>query len=164
MARGAVSIGSNLERESNLKSAIIALGKVFGILSLSPIYESEAFGFKGPPFYNLVAIFDTLLDVRAVRTRIRAIEKTQGREMGTNRSGSRSLDLDILLYDNAIFYDEGLDVPREEILRHSYILKPLADLLPEAPHPVTGESFGEIWGRLGSQQEVLSIVDDVYLN
>ena len=163
MARVAVSIGSNLEREHNVKDALSALGKTFGELLRSPVYESAAYGFDGPPFYNLVVVFETPLDVRAVRAKIQAIENLQGRKKGENRSGSRSLDLDLLLYDDAVFRDQGLDVPRREIFEHAYILKPLADLLPAAPHPVTGESFADIWLRLGSRQEALSVVDGLDL-
>ena len=164
MARVAVSIGSNLERERNVKDALVALGKTFGELSCSPVYESAAYGFDGPPFYNLVVVFETSLDVRGVREKIQAIENQQGREMGENRSGSRSLDLDLLLYDDAVFHDQGLDVPRREIFEHAYVLKPLADLLPATPHPVTGESFADIWFRLGLNQEALSVVDGLDLN
>jgi len=163
MARVAVSIGSNVERERNVKDALAALGKSFGALSRSPVYESAAYGFDGPPFYNLVVVFETPLDVRAVRAKIQAIENLQGRKIGENRSGSRSLDLDLLLYDDAVLHDQGLDVPRREIFEHAYILKPLADLLPAAPHPVTGESFADIWLRLGSRQEALSVVDGLDL-
>mgnify|MGYP000073617299 FL=1 len=163
MARVAVSIGSNLERERNVKDALAALSTTFGALSRSPVYESAAYGFDGPPFYNLVVVFETPLDVRAVRAKIQAIENLQGRKKGENRSGSRSLDLDLLLYDDAVFRDQGLDVPRREIFEHAYILKPLADLLPAAPHPVTGESFADIWLRLGSRQEALSVVDGLDL-
>ena len=164
MARVTVSIGSNLERERNVKGALAALSKTFGKLSRSPVYESAAQGFDGPPFYNLVVVFETSLDVRAVRAKIQAIENLQGREMGENRSGSRSLDLDLLLYDDVVFYDQGVNVPRREIFEHAYILKPLADLLPATPHPVTGESFADIWFRLGSNQEALSVVDGLDLN
>jgi len=164
MARVALSIGSNLERERNVKEALAALGKTFGKLSRSPIYESAASGFDGPPFYNLVVVFETPLDVRAVCGKIQAIENQQGREMGENRSGSRSLDLDLLLYDATVLHDQGLNVPRREMFEHAYILKPLADLLPAESHPVTGESFADIWLRLGSRQEALSVVDGLDLN
>ena len=97
MARVAVGIGSNLDRERNVKDALEALAKNFGKLSHSPVYESAAYGFDGPPFYNLVVVFKTLLDIRAVYEKIQAIENQQGRETGENRSGSRRLDLDLLL-------------------------------------------------------------------
>ena len=159
MALVAVSIGSNLDRERNVKDAVAVLAKIFGKLLRSSVYESAAYGFDGPPFYNLVVVFETLLNAHAVRRKIQAIENQQGREIGEHRSGSRSLDLDLLLYDDVVFHDQGLDVPRREIFEHAYILKPLADLLPAMPHPVTGESFADIWLRLGSYQEMLSVVD-----
>jgi 2-amino-4-hydroxy-6-hydroxymethyldihydropteridine diphosphokinase len=164
MTRVAVSIGSNLERERNIKGALAALRKAFGPLSCSPVYESIAYGFDGPPFYNLVVVFDTAFDVRTVRAKFQAIEILQGREIGKNRIGSRSLDLDLLLYGDVVLYDQGLDIPRREILQHGYILKPLADLLSETPHPVTGEFFADIWVRLGLSQEELSVVDGLDLN
>lgn len=164
MARVAVSVGSNLERERNVKDALVTLGKIFGVLSCSPVYESAAYGFNGPSFYNLVVVFHTLLDALTVRTEIQAVESLQGRETAESRSGSRTLDLDLLLYGNAVFYNQGLDVPRREILEHSYILKPLSDVLPKDAHPVTGETFREIWRRLGPRQEKLSVVEDLNLN
>ena len=164
MARVAVSIGSNLDRERNVRDALAALGKIFGELSCSPVYESAAYGFDGPPFYNLVVVFETVLNVHAVRGEFQAIENDQGRKTGEQRSGSRSLDLDLLLYDDVVFHNQGLDVPRREIFEHAYVLKPLADVLPATPHPVTGESFADIWFRLGSKQEALSVVDGLDLN
>ena len=133
--------------------------KIFGKLSHPPVYDSAAYGFDGPPFFNLVVVFETLLNAHVVRGKIQAIENQQGREMGENRSGARSLDLDLLLYDDAVFHDQGLEVPRREIFEHAYVLKPLADLLPATPHPVTGEFFADIWFRLGSNQDVVSVVD-----
>ena len=164
MARVAVSIGSNLSRERNVKDALDALRKIFGKLSFSPVYESAAYGFDGPPFYNLVVVFETPFDVYAVLGKIRAIEIQQGREIGENRGGSRSLDLDMLLYDEVVFHEQGIDVPRREIFEHAYILKPLADLLPMTPHPMTGEPFAEIWLRLGPHQEALFAVGGLDLN
>ena len=164
MVRVAVSIGTNLDRERNVKDASAALGEIFGKLSHSPVYESAAYGFDGPPFYNLVVVFETVLNVHAVRGEFQAIENDQGRKIGEQRSGSRSLDLDLLLYDDVVFHNQGLDVPRREIFDRAYILKPLADLLPTTPHPVTGESFADMWLRLGSDQEALSVVDELNLN
>lgn len=159
----AISIGSNIDRKNNVKRAVSNLNHAFGSLSCSPVYESEASGFKGPPFYNLVAVFETAVDVLDIREKIRAIETQQGREEGNNRSGSRNLDLDLLLYGNLVLYGIGLDVPRREIIDHAYILKPLADLLPDFSHPVTGEAFREIWLRCGAGQELITVVKELQL-
>ena len=161
MTQVAVGIGSNIDREMNVRQAVKSLSHEFGSLSCSPVYESEASGFSGPPFYNLVATFETAMDVLAVCAKIRAIEIFQGRQLGNGRAGSRTLDIDLLLYGDSILYDIDLDVPRREIIDHAYILKPLADLLPEMSHPVTGEPFGQTWLRCGARQESLSVVTEL---
>ncbi len=164
MVKVIVSVGTNLDRKRNVQQAIKALRNIFGPLLCSPVYENAALGFDGPDFYNLVVVFDTSFDVYQVRSQIQRIEANQGRGIGKDRYGSRSLDLDLLLYGNAILYDNGLDVPRREIFEHAYILKPICDLLPGLIHPVTGESFGEIWGRLSTLQPALHLVRDLELD
>jgi len=158
MADVAVSIGSNLERERSVSEALVGLREVFGELAISPVYESPAYGFEGPAFYNLVVVFETVLDVHAVRELIQGIEARRGRTRVDKRFDSRALDLDLLLYADAVLYDDGLDVPRREILEHAYILKPLADLLPERRHPVTGKSFAQIWVESEQKTAALSPV------
>ena len=79
MVQVAVSIGSNLNREPNVKEALAALGRIFGELSHSPVYESAAYGLDGPPFYNLVVVFKTSFDVHAVRAKIQEIETARAR-------------------------------------------------------------------------------------
>ena len=163
MTQVAIGIGSNMDRENNVRQAVKSLSHEFGALSCSPVYESEASGFNGPPFYNLVATFETVIDALGVCDKIRAIEIFQGRQLGNGRAGSRTLDIDLLLYGDSILYDIDLDVPRREIIDHAYILKPLADLLPGMSHPVTGESFGLTWLRCGARQESLSLVTELVL-
>ena len=164
MTQVVISIGSNIDRELNVKRAVSNLAHTFGSLSCSPVYESEASGFDGPPFYNLVVVFETSMDVSSVRQKIRAIEICQGRQIGNDRRGSRSLDLDLLLYGNFVLYDIDIDVPRQEIFHHAYILKPLAELLPEVCHPLTGESFRDIWSRFSLQPESLVLVEELQLS
>ena len=163
MTQVVISIGSNIDRELNVKRAVSNLTYTFGSLSCSPVYESEASGFDGPPFYNLVVVFETSMDASSVREKIRAIEIVQGRQIGNDRRGSRSLDLDLLLYGNFVLYDIDIDVPRQEIFHHAYILKPLAELLPEVCHPLTGESFRDIWSRCSLQPESLALVEELKL-
>ena len=58
--------------------------------------------------------------------------------------------VDLLLYDDAVLYSEGLDVPREEILEQAYVLKPLSQILPEHRHPVSGERYAALWEEMAS--------------
>ena len=160
MHQVAISIGSNLERTKNIKKAVFNLEKVFGSLFCSPVYESDASGFLGPRFYNLVVVFETDMEVKAVHEQLRIIEISQGRTLKSNQVGSRTLDLDLLLYGDLVLYDIGLDVPRKESLDHSYILKPLADILPNFCHPVTGERFLDSWMGYDLDQEPLICISE----
>ena len=74
MTRVYVGIGSNIDRDRHIRAGVRLLADEFGKLSLSTVYESPAYGFKGDKFYNLVAGFDTVMDLRTLATRLRAIE------------------------------------------------------------------------------------------
>ena len=145
MPRIFVSIGSNIEREKNLRGAVRALRDAYGTLALSRVYESAPQGFTGDNFYNLVAAFDTGESIEAVKARLAAIETAHGRVRGDRRLASRTLDLDLLLYDNAVIHRAGLDLPRAEIQEYAFVLAPLAEIAPDLRHPETGESYKAMW-------------------
>ena len=163
MNKVAISIGSNLERTKNIEKAVFNLERVFGSLLCSPVYVSDASGFMGPRFYNLVVVFESDMEVSILREQLRIIEITQGRKSKSNQVGSRTLDLDLLLYGDQVLYDIGFDVPRKEIFDHSYILKPLADILPNFCHPVTGERFLDSWMGYDLDQEPLICISEFKL-
>lgn len=139
-----VSIGSNIEREKNIRSGVAALRERFGELRLSTVYESEAVGFQGDPFYNLVASFETDATPEDVVAALRAIEDRHGRVRTGPRFSSRTLDIDLLLYGDAVF-DVPVVIPRKEITRNAFVLLPLAELAPDVLHPVTGSSYAALW-------------------
>ena len=68
---------------------------------------------------------------------------------------SRTIDLDLLLYGDGIFYDDGFDVPRKEILDSAHVLKPLSDILPHMIHPVIGETLGTLWDKTPAPKKAL---------
>lgn len=147
MARVFVSIGSNIEREQNIRAAVQALRKRFGALVLSNTYESRPIGFEGENFYNLVAAFDTEDSPEAVAAILHDIERQQGRKRGPSHFISRSIDLDLLLYDDLLYEQATLRLPRPEIDEYACVLRPLAELAPEAHHPRSGETFAALWAR-----------------
>ncbi|HEY9148807.1 MAG TPA: 2-amino-4-hydroxy-6-hydroxymethyldihydropteridine diphosphokinase, partial [Gammaproteobacteria bacterium] len=98
MARVYVSIGSNIERDANIRGGVSDLQHCFGVVELSRVYESEAVGFDGDNFYNLVAAFDTDEDVLTVAKTLHDIENDHGRTREGPRFSSRTLDIDMLLY------------------------------------------------------------------
>lgn len=151
MGRVYVSIGSNLEPEANIPSALVELRRSYGTLIVSPVYESEAVGFAGDNFYNLVVSFDTDQGIHAVIRRLREIERQHKRKRSDKRFAPRTLDLDLLLYDDLVFAEDGVTIPRNEILRYAFVLKPLADIASEQRHPVDGRSYAELWAMLGQE-------------
>lgn len=138
-----VAIGSNVEAEKNIRTAVRLLREKFGDLRRSPVYRNPAVGFEGDDFLNLVVSFDTALSVDALRAALDAIELACGREREARRFAPRTLDLDLLLYGDLVSPKDKL--PRADILKYAFVLKPLVDLAPENWHPTTGHSFTEYW-------------------
>jgi 2-amino-4-hydroxy-6-hydroxymethyldihydropteridine diphosphokinase len=147
MPRVFVGIGSNIDREASVRGGVEALRQHYGEVQLSSVYESEAVGFEGDPFYNLVAAFDTDEDVDTVVARLGEIETQHGRMRHGERFVSRTLDLDLLLYGDAILQQEKYHVPRDEIEHYAFVLWPLAELAPEMKHPQTGKTFAVMWAE-----------------
>ncbi|MDH5666044.1 MAG: 2-amino-4-hydroxy-6-hydroxymethyldihydropteridine diphosphokinase [Nitrosopumilus sp.] len=145
MGKVFVSIGSNIDREKNIRAGIDALTKHFGELVLSPVYETEAIGFDGDPFYNLVAAFETELNPYQVNDALHQIEEDNGRDRSDPKFSSRTLDIDLLLYDDLIINDDKLQIPRDEIEKYAFVLKPLVDMIPDIKHPVTKTAYQSIW-------------------
>jgi len=148
MPRVYVSIGSNQERERNVRTAVAALRERFGNLVLSSVYETDAVGFAGDPFLNLVAGFDTELGLEQVMDVLHAIEVRAGRVRTEKRYGPRTMDIDVLTYGDTISDDDAVDVPRSEITQQAYVLHPLAEIAPKAQHPALGESYADLQARL----------------
>jgi 2-amino-4-hydroxy-6-hydroxymethyldihydropteridine diphosphokinase len=145
MPRVFVGVGSNIEREASVRAGVAELRRHYGELLLSSVYESEAVGFEGDPFYNLVAGFETEQSVEQVLATLAEIEANNGRRRGGQRFVSRTLDLDLLLFGDQIINTETYHVPRDEILRYAFVLWPLAEVAPDMAHPETGESFARLW-------------------
>ncbi|MDH5594975.1 MAG: 2-amino-4-hydroxy-6-hydroxymethyldihydropteridine diphosphokinase [Gammaproteobacteria bacterium] len=145
MGKVFVSIGSNINREKNIRAGIDALKKTFGELILSPVYETEAVGFDGDPFYNLVAAFETELNPYQVNDALHQIEEDNGRDRSDPKFSSRTLDIDLLLYDDLIINDDKLQIPRDEIEKYAFVLKPLVDIAENVIYPITGKNLEELW-------------------
>jgi len=154
MSRVYVGIGSNLERYRHVAVALDELTTWFGALDISPVYESEAVGFCGSEFLNLVVGVETDLSVSALHHKFKQLEADRGRCPGAPRFSPRTLDLDILTYDNLVGEVDGVVLPRPEILRNAFVLRPLADIAPEVRHPVCGRSYAGLWHGYTSGQKL----------
>jgi 2-amino-4-hydroxy-6-hydroxymethyldihydropteridine diphosphokinase len=155
MARAYISIGSNIDAARHVRAAVERLRKEFGALSLSPVYESQAVGFSGDNFYNLVAAFDTHKPPQEVNRILHRIEQENGRERSTQKFAARTLDLDLILYGDMCLQERGLSLPRAEICEYAFVLRPLADIAPDEPHPLNGQSFADLWANFDKSAQVL---------
>jgi 2-amino-4-hydroxy-6-hydroxymethyldihydropteridine diphosphokinase len=140
-----VGVGSNVDRERSIVAALNGLGREFGPLRSSHVYESEAVGFAGDAFLNLVVGFHSELPALEVVARLNRIEDDVGRIRAHEKFSARTLDLDLLLYGNAVFQAGSLRIPREDITRYAFVLEPLTELAADVAHPVLGISFAALW-------------------
>lgn len=145
MTRGYISIGSNINKDEHIPASLRALEQAFGELTVSSIYESEAVGFTGDVFYNLVVGFDSDLEVKMVAKQLRQIELDNGRTPESRKFAARTLDLDLILYGDLIVNDGRLQIPRDEIGHYAFVLEPLAEVAPTLKHPVSHISYAELW-------------------
>jgi 2-amino-4-hydroxy-6-hydroxymethyldihydropteridine diphosphokinase len=158
MATIYISLGSNINREHNTRAGIRAMRQRFGELQLSSVYESEAVGFDGDAFFNMVIACEVDEDVHSVNRALAEIEDAHGRDRSGPRFSSRTLDLDLLLYDDLVLDENGLRLPREEILNNAFVLWPLAEIAPQRIHPVTGKTYAELWADFDKSRETLAPV------
>ncbi|MCW8930191.1 MAG: 2-amino-4-hydroxy-6-hydroxymethyldihydropteridine diphosphokinase [Gammaproteobacteria bacterium] len=146
-----VGIGSNIDQEKYIRLAVQYLKESFGEhchLQLSPVYKTQAVGFDGDDFFNLVASFSTDLSPIEVEKKLKEIEHQNGRRRNQEKFSARTLDIDLLLYDQDIINSHGISVPRDEIEKYAFVLSPLADLTPELIHPQTKLTIADMWKTL----------------
>lgn len=160
MSRVYVSVGSNIDRERNIRSCIHQLHEVFGSLALSTIYETTAVGFQGENFFNLVVGFDTDESLQVVVSYLRDIETAHGRRRhDAPKFSARTLDLDILLYGDLVLAADGVSVPSEDIMRYGFVLGPLAEVAGAQFHPILKRTFADLWGAFDVDQGKLEPLD-----
>jgi 2-amino-4-hydroxy-6-hydroxymethyldihydropteridine diphosphokinase len=154
-----VGAGSNMEAEKHLLGALTALADTYGLLRLSPVYRNPAIGFEGDDFLNMVVSFDTDTSIEDVVAELERIEDENGRVRGETRFGPRSLDLDLLLFGDQSDDGDSPVVPRDEITRYAFVLRPLADLCGERVHPVSGQSFEQLWAEFDQEAHPMQAIE-----
>ncbi len=155
MARVYLSLGSNVEPQRYLSAAVAELRQRFGALIVSPAYRSKAVGFEGADFVNLAVGLDTDLAPAALNDWLHALEDRHGRRRDVPRYADRTLDLDIVFYDDLIVDGPGhLQIPRNE-LKHAFVLRPIADIAPDFRHPLSGQRMAELWDAFPAEREPL---------
>jgi 2-amino-4-hydroxy-6-hydroxymethyldihydropteridine diphosphokinase len=155
MPQVVLSLGSNIDPAVNIRKAVASLSSRFGEMQISPVYESEAMGFQGDNFLNLVVAFESDVELEALVSELKQLEDYQGRDRSAPRFSGRTLDIDILTYGRLQGIHAGIHLPRAEITEQAFVLKPLADLLPHALHPDRQVTYGELWQEFDSSGQRL---------
>lgn len=154
-----LGLGSNIDARSNIASGIAALRETFDDVRLSPCYQSPSFGFAGADFINLVARVKTGLSPLELKHYLHDLEDRHQRRRDVPRFSDRTLDIDILLYDDLVLFSPALEIPRDEVLTAPHVLKPLADLAPELRHPLDRRTFAELWAAFDSTKSDLRVIE-----
>ena len=155
MHRAHIGLGSNQgDRLANLESAIALLRQQVQVTGLSPIYETEPVGFAEQSwFLNAVAEVDTALAPQALFAVLQEIESCLGKATPFP-NGPRTIDLDLLLYDSELLAEPALTVPHPRLHERRFVLMPLADVAPDAVHPLSKHSIASLLASLPEGPEV----------
>ncbi|WP_413664227.1 2-amino-4-hydroxy-6-hydroxymethyldihydropteridine diphosphokinase [Microbulbifer sp. CNSA002] len=162
MAQVYLSLGSNINRAQYIRAALDALAGRFGELQVSRVFESEAVGFQGDNFYNLVVGLQTDLPVGQLALCLRGIEDANGRLRSGPKFSARTLDIDILTYDHLTGTVDGVKLPRGEIVKNAFVLQPLAEIAPEVLHPVEQKTYRQLWDEYDQASQKLWPVEFIW--
>jgi 2-amino-4-hydroxy-6-hydroxymethyldihydropteridine diphosphokinase len=140
-----LGLGSNLgDRAANLKAAIQRLGELGEVVAVSSFYETEPVEMLAQPwFLNCAVALETERMPRQLLGAVRSIEQQMGRRR-TVVKGPRNIDIDILLFGRSVVETAGLVVPHPALHERRFVLEPLAEIAPEARHPVFKKTVREL--------------------
>jgi 2-amino-4-hydroxy-6-hydroxymethyldihydropteridine diphosphokinase len=154
-----LGLGSNLDAGHNLQLASRELRNRFSLQKISVVYRSKALGLDGADFLNAVARVETDLTPPDLCEQLELIHDVAGRRRRSEKFISRSLDIDLLLYDQLVLNEPPVRLPREDVLRYSFVLRPLAEIAPDYQHPVTGKSIRDHWREFDVASHPLTRVE-----
>lgn len=151
-----IALGTNLgERVKNLSDARAGLALYLRIDKISPIYETEPWGYADQPmFLNQVILGETTLTPQELLKTLKSIEQRMGREK-TFKNGPRLIDLDLISYGNLILDTEQLKIPHPGLQERAFVLVPLLDIAPDWEHPVLKQQIRTLAKKVDQQGVIL---------
>lgn len=157
MARAFLITGSNQgDREKMLEQAhAIIHSEIGSVIKRSSIYETVPWGFDDPTeFLNQVLEIETALDSETLLQRLLALEKKLGRTRKGTKYCSRSIDIDLLFYDDSIIHTETLIIPHPRLAERKFVLLPLCELVPSLRHPVLNSTVEQLLSQCKDTSDV----------
>jgi 2-amino-4-hydroxy-6-hydroxymethyldihydropteridine diphosphokinase len=147
-----LSLGSNIEPETNLPIAVERLLEYFRVLKVSCAWQNPPIGTSGPDFLNAVVLVKTALPSDKVKFKIlRTIESHLGRVRTQDKNAPRTIDIDILLYNDQLL--------EEELWERAHLAVPLAEIYPDYQHPNTNQNLVEIAKHLQQTTTIICRAD-----
>ena len=146
MARVFIGVGSNIHPEENVPKAVRLLGRETRIKAISTFYLTEPVGGTGQPlFYNGVVEIETEIPpVKLKHSVLRRIENELGRKRVADKYAARTIDLDMLIYDDLVATTKDLVIPDPQISSRAFLAIPLNELAPDLVLPGSGRPIREV--------------------
>jgi 2-amino-4-hydroxy-6-hydroxymethyldihydropteridine diphosphokinase len=161
MGKAYLLLGGNVgDRKWFLDNAGLQAGRLIGpVERSSSLWETEPWGFTHEtPFLNQVIILATTLRPEEIMEKIRHIEQDLGRiREKTVHYAARTIDIDILFYDDLVINQNDLIIPHPRIQERRFVLEPLAEVEPELVHPLTGTTVSELLAACGDRLNVRKV-------
>jgi 2-amino-4-hydroxy-6-hydroxymethyldihydropteridine diphosphokinase len=153
-----LGLGSNLgDRRAHLGDALRRLSGFIKIEAVSSVYQTAPVGVPDQPdFWNLVVRARTELGAETLLGRIHEVEQRLGRERPFP-GAPRTIDIDLLLYDDLIMATPMLEVPHPRLPERAFVLRPLAEIDPDLRHPATGQTMAELNGLIGEAGRIVRL-------